>query len=46
MLKLYLARHGQNLDNANGILNGHRDEPLTKKGMEKARLHVIKQYNI
>jgi broad specificity phosphatase PhoE len=36
MLKIYLARHGQNLDNANGILNGHRDEPLTKIGIEQA----------
>lgn len=36
MLKIYLARHGQNLDNANGILNGHRDEPLTEKGIEQA----------
>ncbi len=38
MLKIYLARHGQNLDNANGILNGHRDEPLTEKGIEQARV--------
>lgn len=29
-------RHGQNLDNLNGILNGHRDEPLTEKGLEQA----------
>ncbi len=36
MLKLYIARHGQNVDNANGILNGHRDEPLTQKGIEQA----------
>ena len=36
MLKIYLARHGQNLDNLNGILNGHRDEPLTEKGIEQA----------
>ncbi len=36
MLKIYLARHGQNLDNLNGILNGHRDEPLTEKGFEQA----------
>ena len=38
MLKIYLARHGQNLDNANGILNGHRDEPLTEKGIEQAHV--------
>ncbi len=36
MLKIYLARHGQNVDNQNGILNGHRDEPLTNKGLEQA----------
>lgn len=36
MLKIYLARHGQNLDNLNGILNGHRDEPLTALGEEQA----------
>ncbi len=36
MLKIYLARHGQNIDNIAGILNGHRDEPLTKKGIEQA----------
>lgn len=35
-LKLYIARHGQNIDNFNGILNGHRDEPLTEKGVEQA----------
>ncbi len=33
MLKIYLARHGQNEDNANGILNGHRDLPLTDIGL-------------
>jgi broad specificity phosphatase PhoE len=37
MLKIYLARHGQNKDNAEGILNGRRDEPLTEKGFEQAR---------
>lgn len=36
MLKIYLARHGQNVDNANGILNGRRDKPLTEKGIEQA----------
>lgn len=36
MLKIYLARHGQNEDNAEGILNGHRDRPLTAKGIEQA----------
>lgn len=37
MLTIYLARHGQNEDNANGILNGHRDLPLTPKGVEQAQ---------
>lgn len=37
MPKIYLARHGQDEDNANGILNGRRDTPLTKKGMEQAQ---------
>lgn len=36
MLTLYLARHGQDLDNAAGILNGRRDQPLTTVGMEQA----------
>ena len=36
MLKIYLARHGQNIDNVDGILNGHRDKPLTQKGIEQA----------
>lgn len=36
MLKIYLARHGQNEDNANGILNGHRDMPLTEVGIGQA----------
>ncbi len=36
MKKLYLARHGQNVDNAKHILNGHRDEPLTELGIKQA----------
>ncbi len=36
MLNIYLTRHGQNRDNLNGILNGHRDGPLTEKGIEQA----------
>lgn len=34
---VYLARHGQDEDNANGILNGHRDTPLTTFGREQAK---------
>ncbi len=37
MLKIYLARHGQDKDNASGILNGRRDEPLSEKGIEQAK---------
>jgi broad specificity phosphatase PhoE len=36
MLKIFLARHGQDMDNARGILNGRRDEPLSEKGIEQA----------
>ncbi|OGZ67451.1 MAG: hypothetical protein A3D35_00485 [Candidatus Staskawiczbacteria bacterium RIFCSPHIGHO2_02_FULL_34_9] len=36
MLKIYLARHGQDKDNERKILNGRRDEPLTAKGVEQA----------
>ena len=34
---IYIARHGQNEDNANGLLNGHRDLPLTELGRDQAR---------
>lgn len=37
MLKIYLARHGQDGDNVNGILNGRRDEPLTELGVQQAK---------
>lgn len=36
-LQIFIARHGQNQDNANGILNGHRDMPLTELGKEQAK---------
>lgn len=36
MLNIFIARHGQDLDNSNGILNGHRDRPLTEKGITEA----------
>lgn len=36
MSKIYLARHGQNIDNIAGVLNGHRDGPLTEKGIDQA----------
>lgn len=37
MLNIYLARHGQDQDNSNSILNGRRDTPLTEKGIEQAK---------
>ena len=37
MTKIYIARHGQNEDHANGLLNGHRDLPLTELGRQQAR---------
>ena len=37
MTDIYLVRHGQNEDNAEGVLNGHRDRPLTDLGREQAR---------
>lgn len=36
MLHIYLTRHGQNEDNLNGILNGHRDLPLTELWIKQA----------
>lgn len=36
MLNIYLARHGQDQDNAAGILNGRRDMPLTEIGKTQA----------
>ncbi len=36
-MKIYIARHGQNEDNIQGILNGHRDLPLTDVGRGQAR---------
>lgn len=35
--EIFIARHGQNEDNVKGILNGHRDLPLTDLGREQAR---------
>ena len=37
MTNIYIVRHGQNEDNANGILNGHRDMPLTEIGIGQAQ---------
>lgn len=48
MLKIYLVRHGQDEDNARGILNGRRDEPLTDKGVGQAKqlAEKIKEANL
>ena len=37
MGKIFLVRHGQDMDNAAGILNGRRDTELTKLGCEQAK---------
>jgi len=37
MLNIFLCRHGQNVDNLDNILNGHRDKPLTELGKKQAR---------
>lgn len=36
-MKIYLARHGQNEDNRDAVLNGHRDLPLTELGRKQAK---------
>ena len=36
-VEIFIARHGQNVDNVNGVLNGHRDLPLTDLGREQAQ---------
>jgi probable phosphoglycerate mutase len=36
MPRIYLTRHGQDEDNARGILNGRRDLPLTDMGIAQA----------
>lgn len=42
MTKIYLARHGQDKDNEMGILNGHRDMPLTAIGLDQANQVSLK----
>lgn len=37
MLKIYIARHGQDKDNERGLLNGRRDNDLTDLGIAQAR---------
>ncbi len=55
MTNIYIIRHGQNEDNAEGILNGHRDMPLTEIGENQAlqlaeelksmNIHIDKVYS-
>lgn len=42
MLRIYVVRHGQDEDNAQGILNGRRDMPLTTVGKNQI-LDLAKQ---
>lgn len=35
--KIFCCRHGQDQDNENSILNGHRDQPLTALGEKQAQ---------
>ncbi len=46
MLTIYIVRHGQNEDNANGILNGHRDLSLTPLGIAQAKNLAIHLRNL
>ncbi|OGN09581.1 MAG: hypothetical protein A3J46_02370 [Candidatus Yanofskybacteria bacterium RIFCSPHIGHO2_02_FULL_41_11] len=39
---IFIMRHGQDEDNAAGILNGRRDTPLTKLGQEQAKIAAQK----
>ncbi|CAM37094.1 putative phosphoglycerate mutase protein [Leishmania braziliensis MHOM/BR/75/M2904] len=36
MAYIHICRHGQDMDNAHGILNGHRNEPLSDLGRSQA----------
>ena len=38
MSKIFLVRHGQDMDNIKGILNGRRDTGLTELGKEQAKI--------
>lgn len=42
---IYLARHGQDHDNVNYILNGRRDLALTERGIEQAKEVSLKIKN-
>ncbi len=44
-MKIYLTRHGQDEDNAAGLLNGHRDKPLTNLGIEQTK-NLVAELNV
>lgn len=48
MSNVYIVRHGQDTDNASGILNGWRDTSLTELGRSQAQetAEKLHQYNI
>ncbi|CCW60191.1 unnamed protein product [Phytomonas sp. EM1] len=48
MAYIHVCRHGQDLDNAKGILNGHRNQPLSPLGEKQAQMTAekIKQTGI
>lgn len=43
---IFIMRHGQDEDNVAGILNGHRDTPLTELGHQQAILAAKKMNDI
>lgn len=42
MSTIFIVRHGQDEDNANGVLNGRRDTPLTELGRNQAKTVAAK----
>ena len=42
MSKIFIMRHGEDEDNANGILNGRRDAPLTELGRQQTKIAAQK----
>ncbi len=45
MTELYFVRHGQCVANAEGVLAGRQDSPLTELGIEQAREEAVKIRN-
>lgn len=37
-MKIYVIRHGQTELNKQGIINGHKDDPLAPEGIEQAKM--------